>query len=938
MYLFYSLILSLCNSFIFSYLFIETDDNNLHIINEITHERKTINLSELIARQIERQQNERKEIERHKIYNNSKNTELALKPTNNKPDKLINHFEIQKIKIDNRNDISIKKANELICMKKLPKDKETINSEQNIKICKNSELSDNKSIHALTNVHAFTNALTAIHAADNALTNIHATTNVLTNIHIADNALTAIHAADNALTNNPATTNHATNINATTNHKTDIHATDKKNNYASDKKNNSLIPINTILSSLFPDPIFFDRYLIYPQNNFYPFFIKHENLEIMIIIKITSIIIKNIITNQEIIKSSKNIYFKSSMKSNIEVEDRCVKSNDVIYKFKSKVVSVSKAVEYKDDDRKNNYNKHIDNDKLDVHKLDNNNLDNDKLDINNLNNNVYLNLINNDIDTQKIKKVYLVSITPIENTKINIFHIKFNFYVYLMIITILLYIVNNKVDIKYNWNNKLSINYNKRELLVKKFNYDDKRIDNEISILNKIKHGNASNVIMKYEFKNFGIIIYNDIELNHSITLEEFMICFDEKWFFEKLKFDLLKVLIYLYKRNICHNNLSPKSIYFTDDKFILTNWEDAIDIKQMKNKIDKETKSSIYSNHGLHFSNFIGTENFRSPEIILLNLNLSEINFDNLLKSDVFSFGILLYLVKFGFHPYDIPNNKELIMKESIKNNDILLETKILNTIEKNIIYDNYSLKLKKCHRFFDMIHRMLKNNIDDRLDIIDVKKHPFYWDEDKIFQFLATISDYIENKHKNTRQLNLRLEMNKKKIFVSRWSDYLHPEIYKDLEGNKSMFFKNLNQSIYKNNTQLIDLQNDNSQNYNSNINHSQSDNSNINHSQSDNSNINKSNINRTIITHSQESQNSYVNNKSYKPYDFQSVRGLLRAIRNKGRHYQELEPSIKKIYGSFPKEFINYYMDRFPTLVMVVHYSAKCIAHDEIINEFY
>lgn len=74
------------------------------------------------------------------------------------------------------------------------------------------------------------------------------------------------------------------------------------------------------------------------------------------------------------------------------------------------------------------------------------------------------------------------------------------------------------------------------------------------------------------------------------------------------------------------------------------------------------------------------------------------------------------------------------------------------------------------------------------------------------------------------------------------------------------------------------------------------------------------------------------------TYRIYNFSSVPGLLRAIRNKGRHYKELPENIKAIYNSFPAGFVDYYVKRFPRLMMVGYISASCMAAEESLAEFY
>lgn len=57
-------------------------------------------------------------------------------------------------------------------------------------------------------------------------------------------------------------------------------------------------------------------------------------------------------------------------------------------------------------------------------------------------------------------------------------------------------------------------------------------------------------------------------------------------------------------------------------------------------------------------------------------------------------------------------------------------------------------------------------------------------------------------------------------------------------------------------------------------------------------------------------------------YRKYDTNSVRDLLRLIRNKRHHYHELTADIKKVVGNLPNEFLNYFEVRFPKLTLHCH----------------
>ncbi|KAI8807418.1 kinase-like domain-containing protein, partial [Cladochytrium replicatum] len=58
-------------------------------------------------------------------------------------------------------------------------------------------------------------------------------------------------------------------------------------------------------------------------------------------------------------------------------------------------------------------------------------------------------------------------------------------------------------------------------------------------------------------------------------------------------------------------------------------------------------------------------------------------------------------------------------------------------------------------------------------------------------------------------------------------------------------------------------------------------------------------------------------------FRKYDGQLIRDLLRALRNKKHHYQDLPPEAKKAMGDLPDGFLNYFTSRFPNLLLHVFY---------------
>eukprot|EP00123_Amoebidium_parasiticum_P004971 comp16226_c0_seq2/m.13925 comp16226_c0_seq2/g.13925 ORF comp16226_c0_seq2/g.13925 comp16226_c0_seq2/m.13925 type:complete len:365 (-) comp16226_c0_seq2:80-1174(-) len=59
-----------------------------------------------------------------------------------------------------------------------------------------------------------------------------------------------------------------------------------------------------------------------------------------------------------------------------------------------------------------------------------------------------------------------------------------------------------------------------------------------------------------------------------------------------------------------------------------------------------------------------------------------------------------------------------------------------------------------------------------------------------------------------------------------------------------------------------------------------------------------------------------------RRFRTYNGASIRDLLRCIRNKKHHYQELNPDLKAVLGSLPEGYVGYFRTRFPGLLMHVY----------------
>lgn len=69
-----------------------------------------------------------------------------------------------------------------------------------------------------------------------------------------------------------------------------------------------------------------------------------------------------------------------------------------------------------------------------------------------------------------------------------------------------------------------------------------------------------------------------------------------------------------------------------------------------------------------------------------------------------------------------------------------------------------------------------------------------------------------------------------------------------------------------------------------------------------------------------------------RKFRTYRGESVRDLLRAVRNKKHHYRELSEELQKHLGTLPDAFLAYFTSRFPKLLMHTYAVAETYCKDE------
>ncbi|KAM4698524.1 serine/threonine-protein kinase/endoribonuclease IRE2 [Rhinophrynus dorsalis] len=75
-----------------------------------------------------------------------------------------------------------------------------------------------------------------------------------------------------------------------------------------------------------------------------------------------------------------------------------------------------------------------------------------------------------------------------------------------------------------------------------------------------------------------------------------------------------------------------------------------------------------------------------------------------------------------------------------------------------------------------------------------------------------------------------------------------------------------------------------------------------------------------------------------RKFRSYRGNSVRDLLRAMRNKKHHYHELPAEVQETLGSIPDDFVAYFTSRFPHLLLHTHKALEQCAHERLFQTYY
>ena len=269
-------------------------------------------------------------------------------------------------------------------------------------------------------------------------------------------------------------------------------------------------------------------------------------------------------------------------------------------------------------------------------------------------------------------------------------------------------------------------------------------------ILNKKKEENKKELKIATKLKNINVINFYS---SHTIVKDESWCIFMEnahfgnllnlknkfkKEYFSEpmicfLSYQILNSLIYCHNCKIAHMDIKPKNIVV--DSYFTTK---LIDFSISINYKGKKPYDSIKLPS-------IGTSLYMPLEVI----SSQKIKYKDLNKIDLYSFGVVIYILAFGKYPYELSCDDQ-------DNYQKIYEKIFLEEIGINKENKYFSL----C--FYDFLTKILEKDINKRISIYDAQNH--YWIKG------AKILDEEMNNLNNTNKFIQHLICN----HIKKFNDY--------------------------------------------------------------------------------------------------------------------------------------------------------------------
>jgi len=344
---------------------------------------------------------------------------------------------------------------------------------------------------------------------------------------------------------------------------------------------------------------------------------------------------------------------------------------------------------------------------------------------------------------------------------------------------------------------------------INKYKLSSNKIESFIKELNISEILNHSNIVKCYEtFKtnNYWYIVLEFCNFKtlheHNQIINKIHISSQKENLVKHYLIQFKNSLLYLKNNNLVHRDLKPKNILFKINNnfqnqninlnldFILSH-KNLFTLKLADFTFTKYVNYNYFENQSSNLElSVCGSPLYMAPELF--------INKTYNIKADLWSFGVIMYEMLFGFNPYISYG------PQSVSNLSYIIQTK------KIIFKDGYS------HECYDLLKSLLIVNPSFRINWDDFFNHSWFKNSDEIIQNMFDFknnskynnsedNNFKDNSKDNSKDNNLKVNYNNNNIFKDNFKDNNSKDNSKDNNSEDNNFKDNSKDNSKDNNLKV-------------------------------------------------------------------------------------------------------------------------------------